>query len=355
MVELGLLAVARIYWTVFDAPFGAQQLDVRNVLLVVGVVTAIVGALMCFLQSHLKRLLAYSTISHAGAMLVGVALLDTKALAGVASLVLSHALVKGGLFLCCGVLLVRLRSIDELRLHGRGREVRVLSAVFLLGAFGLASFPYVGTYLGHAQIDEGATLAHVEWVQPLLMLAAGVSAGAIARAGLRIFHGWGPATDDLLSQQPDEDPPQTEGGYPLLVGVSALLVVLGLAASLVPGLGQRAEYGAERFRDRAGYADRVLHGRPMQQTEARLPFTPEHTGSASWLYGLGTVLVAAATAAFGLWRRRIPRPVRTGGDRILGPPVGVLRAAHTGLIGDYVLYTLVGTALLGGIWAILLR
>jgi multicomponent Na+:H+ antiporter subunit D len=355
MVELGLLAVARIYWTVFDATFGVRQEEVRNVLLVLGVVSALVGAVMCFLQSHLKRLLAYSTISHAGAMLVGVALFDAKALAGAAMLALSHAFLKGGLFLCCGVVLVGLRSIDELRLHGRGRELPLVGALFLGAAVALVGIPYLGTYLGHAQIDEGATLAHVEWVQPLLMLAAGISAGAILRAGLRVFLGWGPADDDLLSQQPDENPPRAEGGRPLLVAVAAVLVVLGVAGSLVPGLGQRAEYGAERFRDRAGYAESVLHGQPMRQTEARLPFTVEHTGTASWLYGLGAALAAAATAAFGLWHGRIPRRVRRGGGRVLGPPVALLRAAHTGVIGDYVLYVLVGTALLGGIWAITLH
>ncbi len=98
MVELGLLAVARVYWTVFDAPFGSHQASVRNLLIVLGVVTALLGALMRFLQSHLKRLPAYSTISHAGAMLAGNAVLNTKSLAGVATLVLSHGLIKGALF-----------------------------------------------------------------------------------------------------------------------------------------------------------------------------------------------------------------------------------------------------------------
>ena len=123
MVELGLLGVARVYWTVFEAPFGPHAADVRNVLLVVGIVTALLGASMAFLQRHLKRLLAYSTISHAGVMLAGIALLDHVSLAGVANLVLSHGLLKGALFLAAGILLKEYSSVDELRLHGRGREL----------------------------------------------------------------------------------------------------------------------------------------------------------------------------------------------------------------------------------------
>ena len=81
MVELGLLGVARVYWTMFDAPFEPHAPAVRNVLVTIGVVTALLGAVMAFVQRHLKRLLAYSTISHAGVMLAAIALLDHKSLA----------------------------------------------------------------------------------------------------------------------------------------------------------------------------------------------------------------------------------------------------------------------------------
>jgi multicomponent Na+:H+ antiporter subunit D len=355
MVELGLLAVARVYWTVFDGQFGSHQASVRNLLIVFGVVTALLGALMCFLQSHLKRLLAYSTISHAGAMLAGIAVLNTKSLAGVATLVLSHGLIKGALFLCAGIVLVNLRDIDELRLHGRGRHLHAAAVVWIAGAIGLVGFPYVGSYLGHAQIDEGATLSHIEWVRPLLMIASGISAGAILRAGLRVFRGLGARQDDLLSQQPVEDPPESLRGNSLLMAVAGTVLALGLLVSLVPGIAQRAEYGAERFRDRAGYADRVLHGHPMKRTEAQLPFAVAHTGTPSILYGAGAALLTLAVAAFGLWRQRLPRPYLRGGGRLLGPPIAALKAAHSGIVGEYVMWITAGTALMGAVWAFTLR
>src|SRR5581483_4550674 len=118
MVELGLLAVARLYWTIFDTPFGLHHGEIKMTLVAVGLLTAIVGAVMAFLQRHLKRMLAYSTISHAGGMLVGIGVLNSKALAGTANLVLSHGLLKGGLFLVAGIVLVKLRAVDELRLRG---------------------------------------------------------------------------------------------------------------------------------------------------------------------------------------------------------------------------------------------
>src|SRR5207253_7081533 len=66
MVELGIYGVARVYWTVFASVPETHGPGLRAILLGFGTLGALLGATMCFLQRHLKRLLAYSTISHAG-------------------------------------------------------------------------------------------------------------------------------------------------------------------------------------------------------------------------------------------------------------------------------------------------
>src|SRR5436305_14293513 len=111
MVELGIYAVARIYWVVFDGVLGEFAHPIRDVLLGVGAVTAILGAVMCGMQRHLKRLLAFSTIAHAGCFLIGVALLTPDGLAGSAVYVVAHGLAKGALFLVGGILLI---TCDEI-------------------------------------------------------------------------------------------------------------------------------------------------------------------------------------------------------------------------------------------------
>ena len=126
-----------------------------------------------------------------------------------------------------------------------------------------------------------------------------------------------------------------------------------MSVSLVPGLSQRAEYGAERFRDRAAYAERVLHGTPMP--EKRLPYALQPTTTASVLYGAGALVLTLLVAAFGLWRDRLSEGLRLAGGRVAGPPLAVLRGVHSGVVGDYVMWITVGTALVGGIWAFALR
>jgi multicomponent Na+:H+ antiporter subunit D len=354
MVVIGLLGVTRCYWTVFDASLAPQAHDVRAVLVALGVFTALLGAVMAFLQRHLKRLLAYSTISHMGIALVAIALLDEKSLGGAADLLLAHGLLKASLFLCCGILLVRYQDIDELRLHGKGRSLPILGVMFGLGALALAGVPYVGTYLGHAQIDEGATADGIDWLQPLLMLAAGVSSAAILRAGARVFLGWGPGDDPLLSPEPSESPPERSASMPALFGVTAALLVLGLVVSVAPGLGQRVEQAAGRARDRIAYADQVLRGRPLPAAP-RPPVAIESTATDSVLYGAGATVIALGLALVGLYRRRLPDLVRAPLRAALGPPLAALRAAHSGVVGDYVAWITVGTAVVGGVWAVLLR
>jgi multicomponent Na+:H+ antiporter subunit D len=327
---------------------------VRAVLVGLGVFTALLGAVMAFLQRHLKRLLAYSTISHMGIALVGVALLDEKSLGGASNLLLSHGLIKASLFLCCGILLMQYRDIDELRLHGKGRSLPVVGVMFGLGALALSGLPYVGTYLGHAQMDEGASADGISWVQPLLMLAAGVSSAAMLRAGARVFLGWGPARDPLLSPEPSEEPPERSASMPALIAITAVVLVLGLVASVAPGLGQRVEQAAGRARDRIAYVDRVLrdHEGPAAP---RPPFAVERTTTDSVLYGFGGTVIAVLLALVGLYRRRLPELVRAPLRSVLGPPVGVLRTAHSGVIGDYVALITLGTAVVGGVWALLLH
>jgi multicomponent Na+:H+ antiporter subunit D len=132
------------------------------------------------------------------------------------------------------------------------------------------------------------------------------------------------------------------------------MLVLGLVVSVAPGLGQRVEQAAGRARDRIAYVDRVLRGRE-RPAPMRPPVAVEATKTDSILYGIGGAVIAVALALLGLYRRRLPELVRTSLRSVLGPPLGALRLAHSGVIGDYVAWITVGTAVIGGIWALLLR
>jgi len=279
-----------------------------------------------------------------------IALLDPRSLAGAADLVLAHGLVKAALFLVAGIVLVQLKDGDELKLHAGGRLRSAAAVLWFGGAIGLVGIPYIGVFLGHAVLDDAAAARGMHWLQPLTMVAQAVVAGTLLRAGARIFLGWGPAADALLTREPPERRPERGGSVPLLTAVTAVLLALGLAASVVPGLAARSDAAAHRFVEHTAYAARVLRDVP-EAPAPRLPYDVPRASGASIAYGLGATVLTLAVAAFGLWYRRLPDGLCRLGRGTLGPPVEVLRAAHSGIVGDYLLWIVVGTALIGGIWA----
>jgi hypothetical protein len=87
----------------------------------------------------------------------------------------------------------------------------------------------------------------------------------------------------------------------------------------------------------------------------RVPFVLQPTTGESVAYGIGAGVLTLLLTAFGLWRDRLPRAWRLSGGRIAGQPLAVVKGVHSGVIGDYVMWITVGTALLGGVWALTLR
>jgi hypothetical protein len=88
---------------------------------------------------------------------------------------------------------------------------------------------------------------------------------------------------------------------------------------------------------------------------AGLPVTIRRTSLESLLYGGGATILALGLALVGLYARRLPRGVSAAAARTLAPPIRVLRGLHSGVVGDYVTWVAVGTAVTGAAWALLLR
>ena len=117
--ELGLYAVARVYWTVFSGPL-AEVKGLRVVLLIGACATALVGGVMCLLQHHLSRLLAYATVSHVGLTLAGFALLGPAGAGGAVLYLVADGLVKGSLFITKGIVGSPWSSADPRRFPAAG-------------------------------------------------------------------------------------------------------------------------------------------------------------------------------------------------------------------------------------------
>ena len=343
MVELGLYGIGRIYWTTFAEVLPGSA--VRRALLVLGVLTAVVGALMCFLQRHLKRLLAYSTIAHVGIFLTAFATLDGPGTTGAAIYVLAHAGVKGALFLLAGTVLNRYGSVDEITLHGRARDARVMPWLFLLAGLGLAGLPPFGTGLGKAVGEEALWSGGYAWGPVLFVAVSAVTGAAVLRAGARIYRGLGPVpehvgageTEDQTEQETARDLPRIRAT--MLVPI-VVLVAGSLAVGAVPGLGRAVSTAAVQFLDGRGYVNQALLGSPAVPSPA--------LAQAGWtvpgvLLGVLSALLAVGLAALALWAPRLHATVHATA-RPLTAVLDGLRRLHSGHVGDYVAWLFLGVA-----------
>jgi multicomponent Na+:H+ antiporter subunit D len=351
MVELGLYAVARLYWEVFAGPLAAHAGQLRAIFVAFGVLTALLGAWMCFVQRHIKRLLAFSTISHVGMFVCGIGLLSPKALAGVAVYIVGHGLTKGALFMCAGVLLHRFATIDEFDLHGLGREVRVVGVLFAIGALLLAAVPPMTLYLGKSMLEAASSEAGYGWLVAVFVLVSAMTAGAMLRVAGRVFLGWGPAEgpDPAQARAAQERVDETRGRRdhtPLvMVVVPALLLLLAGAIGLVPGAVPAIEHQAVRFVDHSAYARWVLaSGQHLSWPVIK----PSHVKAVDVLFAVLSVGGAIGLAALGLFGRPLREGLPPHIQRSARHALLTLRRLHSGEIGDYIAWWTVGTAVLGG-------
>ena len=384
--ELGLFGLIRVWDTVFSGLAGGAGPRMRAVLLGLGILTALVGAVMALAQTQLKRMLAFVTMSHLGIYLIGAGLLTPLGLAGAALLVMGDALAKSALFLGVGVVQHQRATVSELKLRGRGQGLAVTGITVALGALVLADLPPFVSSGGHALLAEAADQAGVPWLEVVIGLTVGLSSGAVLRAAGRIWLGWGagqtPASDpgtaddsgDEAADRPDTTepraadgvgPPNAEDGgretgqrseqpgrVPLTMVVPPLaLLAIGLGLGLAPGLEAHVAAAAAAFSDRPAYAAAVLAtgGGTLPASAGVIAAASRAVTAGGLLTDLGQVVVALGVAAVSVDRRAVRlRRALAGGARWL-------RRLHTGLVGDQVTWLVAGLALLAALGGAALR
>ena len=358
MVELGLYGVARVYWSMFGQALG-HRAAITSTFLALGLLTTLVGALYCFRERHLKRLLAFSTISHAGMFLTGIALLTPLGLAGVAVYVAGHALVKAALFLCVGIVLHRLGSVNESWLHGRGRHLRYTGMVFTLAALGLSDLPPFATFLGKGWISGSGAARGMTWIIVIFVVSSVLVGGAVLRVAGGVFYGLGdpPGEDPEMAKEASEETSETEQGKqrtPLTMIVpAAVLVAAAIGIVFAPHLGPAVEAGAVRFQDQPGYNATVLSGAHVAHPVAIFPAGDTGVTVADAVTGVGSTAGALVLAFLALYWRRLPL-LRRGFE----PGAGLARPIQrfqSGVINDYVTWIVIGIACLGGALAFSIR
>ena len=217
MTGLKLGAYGLIRFTVPLAPDAAQHY--HWLLAGLGVVGMLYGALAALSQTNLRRMLAFSSLSHIGLVLLGIASFNLQGIQGALYQLLNFTIVAGGIFLLAGFLHHRVGSTDVLSLGGVAHSMPLLAAFFFL--FGLAGMGVPGTngfpaefllILSALKTHTGAGLAALAGV----VLGAAYFLGIYRRAFL------GPAHSAVITDAVD-----LRARELVVVSVMGLLILVG--------------------------------------------------------------------------------------------------------------------------------
>ncbi len=144
MLKFGIFGFLRFAIPLF--PYGAQVCaPYIGVLAVVGI---IYGALVAFAQDDVKKLVAYSSVSHLGFCVLGVFAMNSAGISGSIFAMLSHGLTTGGLFLGIGMLYERRHTRRLAEYGGLWKQMPVFSALFLIITMGSAGLPGLSGFIG---------------------------------------------------------------------------------------------------------------------------------------------------------------------------------------------------------------
>jgi NADH-quinone oxidoreductase subunit M len=207
-------------------PLGVQALT--PLLLAVGLVNIIYGALLSFRQTDLKAMIAYSSMSHMGTVLLGVSTLNTAGLMGATLQMFTHGITISALFLLAGALHERAHTRDLRDFGGLAAVVpgfTIFMSLALLGSMGLPGLAGFISEL-HTMIGSFERYRYLSGVATIGVL---ITASCSLRAISKLF--FGPANPRWLHLT-DLKPREIAAVAPL----SLLIVALGLAPRAALGL-----------------------------------------------------------------------------------------------------------------------
>lgn len=213
-------------------PFAPHAFDAsRDVIAALGILGIVYGAAMAFQQDDLKRLIAYSSISHMGFVLLAISIGTPAALGAAMVLMVSHGFVAGLLFFLTGALYDRTHTRELRRFGGLGGVAPVWSVVFVFAALASAGLPGLSGFPGEfvAVLESWGTLGW--WA-----LIAAIGIVVAAAYNLRAVQGTvqGPVGD--FGAMPDLDGREQAASVWFALGI----VVIGVYPSIVLAASSRS-------------------------------------------------------------------------------------------------------------------
>ncbi len=243
LLKLGTYGILRFCLPMFPTA-ARENAGWIAVLAIVGIVY---GALVAMVQPNVKKLVAYSSVSHLGFVILGIFSFNQQGFDGAVYQMLNHGVSTGALFMLVGYLYERRHSLEIQDYGGVSTPAPWLSTVFLITTLASIGLPTLNNFVGEFLVLQGAAQADFRWA---VFAATGVILSACYMLWMyqRTFYGETP--EKVTHQMTDLNGREWAAILPLL----ALMVWMGTAA--------------ETFLPRISAANRLI----LQQTTVNVPF-----------------------------------------------------------------------------------
>ena len=204
LLKMGTYGLVRFAFPLFPAA-AAFFAPVLAMLAVVGI---IYGALVAMVQPDMKKLVAYSSVSHLGFVVLGIAAMNTQGVQGAVYQMLNHGVSTGGLFLIVGMLSDRRHTRLIAEFGGLKKVMPRLVAVFLIVTLSSIGLPGLNGFVGEFLILLGA----FRWNPRMAAFAAtGVILSATYMLWMFQRVNYGPVTNEKNARLPDLRPREWAG------------------------------------------------------------------------------------------------------------------------------------------------
>lgn len=245
MIKTGAYGILRVSLILFSSPSESGTGDLNylftmgSVLMWVGVITMLAGAVMALLQGNMKRILAYSSVSQIGyiatgigaAMLMGIG--GAMGFAGAIYHIINHAFFKAGLFMMVGTIYIYTHELELSRLGGMLKKMPLVAVTFLVAAFGIAGVPGFNGYPSKTLIHDALLVAikyndliSLEVAEKIFTLTSALTICYFIKLFRGVF--LGPVPEKL-----DRDYKLTPSTIAVLSSFALIIVAIGLFPNLI--------------------------------------------------------------------------------------------------------------------------
>lgn len=180
IVKAGVLGIVRILYYIAGSGF-VKGTYIQYVFAGLSIFTVFMGSMLAYREKHLKKRLAYSTVSQVSYIIFGLIMIEPSAFTGAISHVIFHAVIKCGLFLFAGIVIHETgkERVDELK--GMGKKMPVLWWSYTILSLGLIGIPPCAGFVSKWFLCEGALSADMgvlSYIGPaILLISAFLTAG----------------------------------------------------------------------------------------------------------------------------------------------------------------------------------